>query len=154
MRREALTPEPDPRAASLILRADAARSRLATAIGALERRGRHVLDAPREFVRYARLARCVVVGLTTAIIAIAVVNAFAARRHPARARWRMLGRAWTHPERVAVRQRGAVSATIGAVAKAAARLLFAYLTAHRSSREADGTGNARLVAAHPSVERR
>jgi hypothetical protein len=154
MRREAPTPEADASAAPLIERADAARTRLATALGALERRGRHALDVRSELVRYARLARGVIVAFTAATAVAVVVNALVARRHRARARWRMLERAWTHPERVAVRRRGTVSAAIGAIGRIAGRLLLGYVAARMSSRDADGTGDARLVAAHPSGDGR
>jgi hypothetical protein len=118
-----MEPNADDEATVLAARADVARSRLFAALSALDRRRRRSIA---RVTRPLELLPVLAIGCVAGLLAVALYRA-AARRPRGRERWRMLQRAWTHPERLARPERSVLGELARAALFGAGRLLVARL---------------------------
>ena len=142
------TPEMSDTTEALAARANVVSSRLASAIGALERRGRRALEVRKRLLCQTRVVRVLGVALVAGIAALALAQAITSEQRRRHQRWLMLRRAWTHPERVAIRKRSVLRRAAGALLVAGGEFLAMRALAllmRREEREARPTGRPLLV---------
>jgi hypothetical protein len=122
-----MDPRPEESSALLARRANMVRSRLSATLGALVRRRREALNLPLQVTRHLGLFAAVAGACLVGVIAIGIHRAAAASKRRRRERWRMLRRAWMHPEQIGRPEETILGKIARGLLIGAARLVVTHL---------------------------
>jgi hypothetical protein len=128
-----MDPRPDESSAPLARRANLVRWRLAATLGALGRRRREALNVPLQVGRHLGLVAAVAGACLVGVIAIGIHRATTASKRRRGERWRMLRRAWMHPEQIARPEETMLGKVARALLMGAARLVVTRLIGEGTS---------------------